>query len=904
MPKCKICELPETFNKSNQIDLDGVCGYCDSYSNKLIPPSQNSEKQLVQILNKFKTKEKKRYDCLLALSGGRDSDYLLHLLKVKYKLNPLTVTLQKSIVPEEDIANIEKITKKLKVNHIWYEPREDLNHYYQKIIQDALNQKIDCKESLCSGCYLFRKKQLIKIAQDYKIPLIMTGRVLFQSLRQLATKANTSSPFSAKDVLTEEDARILEHYNATDFYPPLDIQHAAFDQKDTLNQLYKLAPQKNELIPRLIFPYSMIPYDLNKADKVLKSRYNLSFTSRSNCKLIEKSRLVNYINGISPVVQKEHHKLRTGEITKADFSKRQKRISGRILNNQRRVLEYLQNNFNLSIPKKSFTKLQKAQKTMFLRRFKKQALNQSLQVARQSKGQTRDWIFDVRRFVLDIENIDLFFETFWHLYKDKYPFQVCGETLSGAIAAHLISIKAKEVGFDINCFLVREERKKTGLQKKVEGRIRKDLPIVIIDDLFNSGGTITYLLKILKERQVKLDSLCVFVDYETERGKDFLKKHNLQLQSFFKLADFDINLPKQSLLKNLLEPELVWQFKASQPSLCYLVPKSTPCQDEDSLYFGTDSGVFYALHKKDGSVKWQFKTGEHVQKKGIFSCPVLFNQKVYFGSYDGNLYALDCETGKEKWKYFEADWIGSSPCFSKKDNLIFVGLEFGLPNRKGGIVALNSETGEKVWEDFFEDYVHCSPAYSEELDVVVIGSNCGYVRLYDAQTGDLYWEKEIGAAIKSSFEFDTERGILCFGSFDGKEYGLNLATGKVAFTYQTQGLIYSAPLLKDNLLFFTSADKNIYGLDLDTKQIDYKFLTSAKIFSTPSAWNQYIVFGSNDGRVYFFDFAKNKVGYIQFAERITNKIIFDQKHCYVSLYNNEIYCLNLNSIKKQLKSSW
>lgn len=545
--------------------------------------------------------------------------------------------------------------------------------------------------------------------------------------------------------------------------------------------------------------------------------------------------------------------------------------------------------------------IKKMMRNKLFKKFKLQVFLNDQSIAKQSRGETRDWIFDVRSFVLDTKNVDLIFDAFWEIYKNQYPFQITAETLAGGLTAQLLSLKAKEKGFDLNCFLVREERKTTGLQKNIEGKIQEGIPVIIVDDFFNSGGTITYLIEVLKKNKCKLASLFVFVDYQTSIGKIFLEEFKINLQSLFTLSDFGIETIKSVWHRNQIKVEPAWDFKSKNPSLCYSVPKSTPAQDKDSVYFGTDEGIFYALNKYDGSIKWSFETGEHTQKKGIFSCPVIFKNMVYFGAYDGNFYALDTKTGKVKWKFCDADWIGSSPSVSEKYNLVFVGLEFSLEGKKGGVISLNALTGEKVWEDFFDDYVHCSPTYSEELGVVIIGSNCGYVKLYDAQMGQIYWKYDVGSEVKSSFVFDAEKGMVCFGAFDGKEYILNVLTGRLILAYKTQGLIYSAPLIYDNVLFFTSTDKNIYGLGLNDLNLQCKFLASGKILSSPVLWGNYVVFGSNDGRVYFIDFFTKKLYYLQFTERITNRIIFDEKQCYISLYNNNLFVFDLKKLKKELR---
>ena len=242
----------------------------------------------------------------------------------------------------------------------------------------------------------------------------------------------------------------------------------------------------------------MIPYSLTDANKVLVDQYSLNLEKKANCKLVEKSRLINYINKIPLFPQLDHHKIRTGEISKKEFKKRFEKLTQKILQKQEEGLAYLKQELNVSIPQKAIKQLENEQKSFLFNEFKKQVFIQKKEISKQARGKTRDWIFNIRSFLLDLENAELVFESFWSIYKKKYPFQVTGETLAGALTAQLLSLKAKAKGFDVNCFLVREERKITGLQKKVEGIIKEKTPVVIIDDLFNTGATISYLMTILK----------------------------------------------------------------------------------------------------------------------------------------------------------------------------------------------------------------------------------------------------------------------------------------------------------------------------------------------------------------------------------------------------------------------
>lgn len=73
------------------IDADGVCDACRTAEQKETIDWQERERQLVDLLNRYRSKDGS-YDCLVPGSGGKDSAYQAHVLKYKYGMNPLTVT--------------------------------------------------------------------------------------------------------------------------------------------------------------------------------------------------------------------------------------------------------------------------------------------------------------------------------------------------------------------------------------------------------------------------------------------------------------------------------------------------------------------------------------------------------------------------------------------------------------------------------------------------------------------------------------------------------------------------------------------------------------------------------------------------------------------------------------------
>ena len=233
--------------------------------------------------------------------------------------------------------------------------------------------------------------------------------------------------------------------------------------------------------------------------------------------------------------------------------------------------------------------------------------------------------------------------------------------------------------------------------KMVEGELGKD-KIILVDDLVNSGKTFTRQIEVLEKLGKNINEIFTILRFRDLKAYSFAKEKNIVLFSLFSLTDFGLDLLEKKLPPSIANFHVEWYFKSSDPNYFYVVPKSAPVFDNDKLYFGSDSGNFWALNQKDGSVAWKYKVGWHAKGKAIFSTPALYQETVYFGSYDGNIYALNTATGKKRWVFMEADWVGSSPALAPKLNALFIGLEFGLFNKKGGIVALDLNTGKKKWE--------------------------------------------------------------------------------------------------------------------------------------------------------------------------------------------------------------
>ena len=88
------------------------------------------------------------------------------------------------------------------------------------------------------------------------------------------------------------------------------------------------------------------------------------------------------------------------------------------------------------------------------------------------------------------------------------------------------------------------------------------------------------------------------------------------------------------------------------------------------------------------------------------------------------------------------------------------------------------------------------------------------------------------------------------GSFDNKTYALNAATGDMKWSYTTEGAIYSAPAIVNDVVYVSSLDNKTYALNAQTGDFLWSYQTGNNLYSSPAVVNGVAYFGSYDRHVY------------------------------------------------------
>lgn len=107
----------DTSDSNITFDAAGVCDHCRGFEEHVRPnwhPDARGKAEVEKTVAAIKASGKgKEFDCILGLSGGLDSSYMLHLVVKEFGLRPLVFHVDGGWNSDIAVNNIEMLTKKL-----------------------------------------------------------------------------------------------------------------------------------------------------------------------------------------------------------------------------------------------------------------------------------------------------------------------------------------------------------------------------------------------------------------------------------------------------------------------------------------------------------------------------------------------------------------------------------------------------------------------------------------------------------------------------------------------------------------------------------------------------------------------------------------------------------------------
>ncbi len=176
----------------------GSCKFCknfQSHKSNLISNVKKIEGTFLETIQQRPSTGD--YNCLVMVSGGKDSIMSLYKIKKEAGLRCLAYTFDNGFESEEALENIKKATDILEIDWILDKPG-----YMKKVYRSILKDQIPI--SLCRFCAPVMINQAIKLAHRYDIPYIITGRNKWQSDREPSRHALWNLPEDQLNLLIKK----------------------------------------------------------------------------------------------------------------------------------------------------------------------------------------------------------------------------------------------------------------------------------------------------------------------------------------------------------------------------------------------------------------------------------------------------------------------------------------------------------------------------------------------------------------------------------------------------------------------------------------------------------------------------------------------------------------------------
>ena len=167
---CKNCVYP-SIAVNLRLDDDQICSACRSRQ-KFLKIDENfwtkRRKRFEQIVGAVTKNNKSNYDCMVPVSGGKDSYYQTHIIVKEFNLKPLLMTYDGNNWLPEGHYNRNRMKNLFDIDHVMWSPSVDV---LKKLNRIAFKKMGDMNWQNHCGI----NTAPIITAVQFKIPLIMWG---------------------------------------------------------------------------------------------------------------------------------------------------------------------------------------------------------------------------------------------------------------------------------------------------------------------------------------------------------------------------------------------------------------------------------------------------------------------------------------------------------------------------------------------------------------------------------------------------------------------------------------------------------------------------------------------------------------------------------------------------------
>jgi outer membrane protein assembly factor BamB len=255
---------------------------------------------------------------------------------------------------------------------------------------------------------------------------------------------------------------------------------------------------------------------------------------------------------------------------------------------------------------------------------------------------------------------------------------------------------------------------------------------------------------------------------------------------------------------------------------------------------------------------WMARTGHYLEYP-----PTVGYGRVFVTNNTGRLLALDPETGKTVWQKRTDYCAAASPTLGL--GLVFASFlprpcNYGPRSRPGAVMALTARKGKIVWRTKLAS--ESTPLLQGRL--VYVGAWDHRVYALYARTGRVAWSFPTDGEINSSPAY--ANGTIYIGNNAGSLYALNAKTGALrwrarSFSRFAHGreYFYATPTVAYGRVYASNTDGTVYAFGAASGNLLWAKHAGTYVYTAPAVWRRRVYVGTYDARFLALDAATGDV---------------------------------------------
>lgn len=174
MRYCSNCVYPASSATPLAFDENGICSGCRTAGERATVDWGRREEQFRRVIDEHRSRDGSNYDCIIPVSGGKDSYWQIHVIK-SYRLNPLLVTYHGNNYTLTGMSNLLNMREAFGCDHVFFTPSIKVLKAMNRLGQLIMG---DMNWHAHAGIFTYP----IRVAVQQNVPLMVWGEHGFMDL--------------------------------------------------------------------------------------------------------------------------------------------------------------------------------------------------------------------------------------------------------------------------------------------------------------------------------------------------------------------------------------------------------------------------------------------------------------------------------------------------------------------------------------------------------------------------------------------------------------------------------------------------------------------------------------------------------------------------------------------------